>query len=258
MMADLLTSGTADAIVLVKAAPQVGTRYGETVCCAAIDIYGNWVRLYPISFRNLEDGKKFGRWDRISFRWRRPKVDTRVESRRVDQQSLTIVGRLAPSDREVYVSRCVVSSLEAERRKGRSLALLDVRVIDFIIEKKAEKEIVEQEKKFAALYQQADLFQNAPLIPYRPCPYRFKYKYECADGRREGTCQDWEMEATFFRRQRAVGEKDALESMRETFGRAYPAKGMFLAMGTHSVYHDTWLINGVIRLDKVQQGSFLV
>jgi hypothetical protein len=32
---------------------------------------------------------------------------------------------------------------------------------------------------------------------------------------------------------------------------------MLLAMGTHSLYPDTWLINGVIRLDEIGQLSLL-
>jgi hypothetical protein len=43
--------------------------------------------------------------------------------------------------------------------------------------------------------------------------------------------------------------------MQIVFGEEYPAKGMLLAMGTHSQYPDTWLINGVIRLDDVKQLS---
>jgi hypothetical protein len=39
--------------------------------------------------------------------------------------------------------------------------------------------------------------------------------------------------------------------MKRVFGEEYPRKGMLLAMGTHSLYPETWLINGVIRLDPV-------
>lgn len=53
-----LKSGEAEAVILIKASPQVGQKHGETVCCAALDIYGRWLRLYPVSFRYLEDGKK--------------------------------------------------------------------------------------------------------------------------------------------------------------------------------------------------------
>src|SRR5436190_7164699 len=94
------TSGSTEAIVMVKAAPQVGRRHGETVCCAGIDVYGQWLRLYPVSFRALDDGQKFGRWDRIRFRCRRPTDDQRPESRRVEQQSIEIVGSLKPAERQ--------------------------------------------------------------------------------------------------------------------------------------------------------------
>lgn len=50
-----------EAFIIVKAAPRASTTYGETVCIAAIDHNGSWVRLYPVSFRQLEDAQKFGR-----------------------------------------------------------------------------------------------------------------------------------------------------------------------------------------------------
>jgi hypothetical protein len=81
MTEQLLKSGTAEAIILVKAAPQIGEKHGQTVCCAGLDLYGNWLRLYPVSFRYLENSKKFSRWDRVRFNWRLPTDDPRLESR---------------------------------------------------------------------------------------------------------------------------------------------------------------------------------
>ncbi len=43
--------------------------------------------------------------------------------------------------------------------------------------------------------------------------------------------------------------------MERAFGNEYPAKGMLLAMGTHSLHQDTWLINGVVRQDDINQPS---
>jgi hypothetical protein len=95
------------------------------------------------------------------------------------------------------------------------------------------------------------------LIPIAPCPFHFKYRYTTDDGDREGTCQDWETDATFYNLSHRYGQQKALEYMRHTFGEEYPAKGMALAlaMGTHSLYPDVWLINGVIRLDEIKQMS---
>jgi hypothetical protein len=115
--AQLEKSGTAEAIVIVKAAPQVGAAHGETVCCAALDLHGRWLRLYPIQFRHLEASQKFGRWDQIRFNWRKPTNDVRVESRRVDQDSLEIVGELKPSERQRFLSKSIVTSPEGRTGK---------------------------------------------------------------------------------------------------------------------------------------------
>lgn len=248
-------SGESDAIVLIKAAPQVGQRHGETVCCAGIGLDGKWLRLYPVSFRTLDDGQKFGRWDKIRFRWKLPSDDFRVESRRIDQDSITIVGQLRKSERQKFLSGLIVTGLNAERLHDRSLALLKAKILGFRFEKRTAQEITREQERFDALRAQQSLFNLKPIIPYRPCPYHFKYRYETDDGRREGTCQDWEIEATYFNWTKEYGEAAALTRMQQVFGQEYPEKGMLLAMGTHSQHPDTWLINGVVRLDEIEQLS---
>lgn len=248
-------SGEAEAIVIIKAAPQASQRRGETVCCAGIDLHGRWLRLYPVSFRTLEDGQKFRRWDRIHFKWRIPRDDARIESRRVDQDSIRIVGELKKSERQKFLGGTIVTTLQRERDAGRSLALLRAEILGFKIEKKPPEELEAETERFAALHDQQDLFNTRPIIPYTPCPYRFRYSYRTDDGFREGTCQDWEIEATFFNWQNTYGEARALADMQRVFGEEYPAKGMLLAMGTHSRYPEIWLINGVIRLDEIGQLS---
>ena len=250
-------SGTAEAIVIVKAAPQVGAAHGETVCCAALDLHGRWLRLYPIQFRHLEASQKFGRWDRIRFGWRKPSSDIRVESRRVDQDTLEIVGELKPRERQSFLTKSIVTGLKKERELGRSLALLQAHNLKFSVEKKEESELEEQRKEFRELQTQQDLFRTKHLVPYEPSPYKFKYHYTSEDGERLGTCQDWEIEATFFKWSKKYGESEALDRMKTTFGEEYPQKGMLLAMGTHSRWPEVWLINGVIRLDQTDQLAFL-
>jgi hypothetical protein len=242
------------AIVIVKAAPQVGQKHGETVCCAGLDLYGNWLRLYPVSFRQLSDSQKFGRWDRIKFRSRRPSDDPRIESRRVVAESIEIVGQLRPSERQQFLDKSIVTSLKRQRDQGKSLALIRPDVIDFIIESKSDDDTAKERSRLAEATRQADMFAKS-VAPYKPCPFEFKYKYRIDDGERLGTCQDWELEATYFNWSREYGKEEALERIKRVFGEEYPKKGMLLAMGTHSQYPDTWLINGVIRLDNISQHS---
>lgn len=249
---------TAEAIILVKASPQFGKQHGETVCCAGVSLQGEWLRLYPVTFRTLDQASQFGRWDRIRFKCRKPQNDGRVESRRVDHQSIEIIGKLKQSERQSFLSRLEVTSLTAVKSKGQSLALLRPRNPVFSIERKDPAEIDDERARNQAFAAQPDLFNTAAaIIPYEPCPYRFKYQYETDDGVRTGTCQDWETDATFFRWSKHYGEHAALASMQRIFGDEYPQKGMVFAMGTHSLYPDTWLINGVIRLDEIVQHRLL-
>jgi hypothetical protein len=249
----VLHSGEAQAVVIVKASPQVGKRHGETVCCAAVDLHGNWLRLYPVAFRTLDEGQKFGRWDLINFKWRMTTDDPRIESRRIDQQSLSIVGELKAAERERFLSKLIVTGLDGERAAGKSLALLKATIMAFKIEEKTADEVSAERLRFDALRRQPDLFNSKYLLPYEPCPYRFKYKYKTDDGVREGSCQDWETEATFYHLRKRYGDQQAISKMNSIFGKEYPSKGMLLAMGTHSAYPNTWLINGVIRLNEIKQ-----
>ena len=239
-MGAAMRSGQTEAVVIIKAAPQVGQRHGETVCCGAIDLQGDWLRLYPVSFRTLDQGQRFGRWDRIRFKWRRPNDDRRIESRRVNQDSLEIVGTLKKAERERFLANLIVTSLDKEQEKGRTLALLKAKILDFKTEKKRFGELREESAKFDALKAQPDLFNIKRIIPYEPCPYRFKYQYRTDDGKREGTCQDWEIEASYYRWARKYGGDCALSKVVRIFGEEYPSKGMRLAMGTHSRYPNVW------------------
>jgi hypothetical protein len=248
---------TTEAIILVKASPQFGKQHGETVCCAGLSVQGEWLRLYPVTFRTLDQASQFSRWDRIRFRCRRPQNDPRPESRRVDHQSIEIIGQLRQSERQNFLGRVEVTSLNAVRAKSQSLALLRPKNPQFSIERKEAAEIEEERARNKAFAAQPDMFNSAAaIIPYEPCPYRFIFRYETDDGARVGTCQDWETDATFFRWGKHYGEDKALAEMQRVFGDEYPQKGMAFAMGTHSLFPETWLINGVIRLDEIIQGAF--
>lgn len=53
-------------LVTVKAYPNLSRKYGETVCVAGIDLDTNqWIRLYPIPFRDLDSDQKFKKYNII-------------------------------------------------------------------------------------------------------------------------------------------------------------------------------------------------
>lgn len=151
-----------------------------------------------------------------------------------------------------------VTSLATERARNRSLALLKPKDIRFVIERKSDSKMAEESAEFDQMRKQQDMFNQTEAVPYSPCPYQFKYTYLTDDGKRNGTCQDWEIEATFFKWRKLYSESSALTRIQEVFGAEYPEKGMLFAMGTHSRYPDVWLINGVLRFDDTNQRSLFL
>jgi hypothetical protein len=140
-------------------------------------------------------------------------------SRRVDQRSIEIVGKLRKSERANFLAKAVVTSLVKEREAGRSFALLKPEMLALKIEKKDAAEIRIEQELFDAIRAQNDLFSKQVTNNYHPCPYKFKYRYRTDDGLREGTCQDWEIEATYHNWSREYGEQRALVDMERVFGK---------------------------------------
>jgi hypothetical protein len=253
------TAGETEATILVKALPQVGEKHGETVCVAAVDAYRNWLRLYPVAFRQLEDTQKFKRWQRIRFKWRLPSRhrDNRRESRNVDQESIITVGTLRANDRAAFLEPLVVHSTKREFAEGRSLAVVRPEVPEFFYRRRDAAAIEERRSSYAKLLASPDMFGARDIIPLEPAAFDFGYRYRDADGLHDCRCHDWEIEQTFLNWCRRYGERDTLQMMVETFGERYPREGMLLAMGTHSRYPEVWMIVGVLKVGQAAQPPLL-
>lgn len=256
---EFVKAGTARAVVLVKAAPQASGSHGETVCVAALDECGRWHRLYPVNFRELLPEQRFGRWDNIEFKWRLPEVakDRRSESKRVQQDSIKIVGSLKPKGRQQFLEKAIVDSPAQAYKNGKSLALVRPRNPNFRFRRRSSKELADLLKGYQEINASPALFGTTTIVPREPAPYEFLYSYEDSDGPHVQRCHDWEVEQTFLKWRDAYGEERALTEMTRVFGDEYPSRGMVLAMGTHGQRNWQWMIIGIIRLDEIQQPSLL-
>ncbi|QBF32824.1 hypothetical protein [Thalassococcus sp. S3] len=244
---------TGRAAVIIKAAPDIGQRHGETVCVAGIDYDGNWHRLYPVPFRDLRENQKFGRWDLISFRWRNAPDDRRLESKRVDPQSIEVIGSVPKAERHSLARRALVADLDKELAENKSFALIQPEQPRFSVIRYSESEIDKERRQRDELHRQTDMFSD-PAISKEPPPYRFNYKFKFAGKDRNYNCIDWETEATFFKWRERYGEKIAIQEMQRVFGEEWPKKGIAFAMGTHRNQNwRNWLLSGVLRVNKSDQ-----
>src|SRR4051794_12186087 len=86
-----------DILVTVKAYPSISTKYGEAVCVAGvrIDTPGpEWIRLFPVAFRDLEHSRQFAKYQVVRLRAQRHTTDTRRETWRPDVDSIQVVCEL--------------------------------------------------------------------------------------------------------------------------------------------------------------------
>lgn len=205
---------------LVKAYPNLSRQYGEVSCVAALTLpalaKSEWLRLYPVPFRSLEGDRQFRKYQPIIAEVAPHTGDSRPESRRVNADSITVSGEPIGTANGWAKRRSIVEPVLDEsmcsirrmhRSTGRSLgAFRPAEVRDLLIEP------VEPDPKKSELAEawaaQSTLLgtssREAEREALEQIPFRFKYRYRCADrscGGHEQTIVDWEI-AQHFRRAR--------------------------------------------------------
>ncbi len=241
--------------MLVKALPHAGSKHGETVCCAGVTLDRQWRRQFPVSFRYLED-QKFVRWQWVEYAWRKPTDDNRPESQRVQDDTIKLGNKMRVTERAEFLSPMIVGSTSEAADNGATLALIRPRNPVFSYKKKRSERIEKERREYAVAANQLS-FLTQQKKPFEPCPYEFRFKYTTEDGDHDNVCGDWETAAMFYKFSRKYGDKDALRMMDETFNLDHPDKGMAFVLGTLIRNPSTWHLVGVIRLDEVDQMTFL-
>ena len=169
-------------LITVKAYPNPSKTYGETVCCAGIDIDTlQWIRLYPIPFRDLDSSQKFKKYTIISVKcWKAPD-DHRVESYKIDMDSIELLSHLDTKrkweSRKKFVLPTVSPSfcnILEETEENKSLGTFKPSDIDFYW----KKATLESEAKREACYAQLSFFDMRKKV-IEQIPFDFYYQFKC-------------------------------------------------------------------------------
>lgn len=245
-------------MVLVKALPQPSEKYLETVCVAGLTVTGEWRRLYPVRFRQLDN--RFKRWQWVEYKWQTPRADRdrRSESRNVDNESLKSLAIMKPTERARFLAPRIRESVAEAAALKESLALIRPHETQFSWERKTLDEIAAERSAYGKAAQQSS-FLDGELKALEPCPFKFHFQYKTADGKsHRGLCHDWETSAAFNLLSKKYNAEGALAHLNREYNERYPKAGMAFAMGTHSQHPDQWLLIGVVRLDEERQTGFAV
>jgi hypothetical protein len=225
---------TIDYLPFVKAYPALSKTYGEVSCIAGVRMAGpgapEWIRLYPVPFRALDDAQQFRKYQPMRVRVATHRGDRRRETRRPDRDSIELLGDpIPPSDgwqmRRRFVEPLMMGSmceiLRRQREDGTSLGVFRPRrVMDIVIE---PADIPEEKRQIARAWAaQPNLLdglgsdeQTHQLRELELVPWTFKYRYECAEpGCRTHTQSiiDWEIAEYYRRIRRRPDWRDRLKA----------------------------------------------
>jgi hypothetical protein len=210
---------TIEYLPVVKAYPALSKTYGEVSCVAGIRIDGTtgpeWIRLYPVPFRALEDTQQFAKYQPMRVQVSAHRGDRRRETRRPNRDSIELLGPPLSSgnaweQRRRFVEPLMLPSmceiLRRQRADGLSLGVFrPKRVLDLVIEKAdANQEKQQIARAWAAQPSLLDGLAGDEkahqLRELEQIPWKFKYRYECEDadcGGHKQSIIDWEIAATF-------------------------------------------------------------
>lgn len=254
-------------LITVKTYPIPSPKYDELVCTAGVTETGDFVRLYPINFRDLPFSQQYKKyqWIEVVAEKHRGR-DVRKESYRPDCDSIQKLGEPIKSNPGNWAER----ARYALAKKARSMEeLQDRRKADRtslgIFKPKKMHDLVvspddpDWQAGFKAALQQARLWETRTVSkePPRKVPFKFHYKFECDDPRCKGhrmMIEDWEVGALFWRLvDQGLSHKDAADKVREKFLSELcgPDKDAHFFVGTILAHPKTWVVIGVFY-PKVQ------
>jgi hypothetical protein len=211
-------------MVTAKAYPTPSVKYHEAVCVAGIrtdTTLPQWVRLYPVDFRELQPEQQFKKYDEIEIVAAPHSTDRRPESMRPQTSTLKIVRQIGTGhgwrDRWELVRPLLDSSmcdvLAQHDSSGKSLGAFRPGVIhDVLVQKESDDWSPTDLNKLSQMTMLAPDKQVLEKIPWR-----WLFAHTCPEGgtRHEQTIIDWEIGEAWRRWRRQYGAEDAVRRIRE-------------------------------------------
>jgi len=249
-------------LITVKTYPIPSAKYDELVCTAGVTKRGDFVRLYPINFRDLPYSRQYRKYQWIEvLAQKHGRRDARKESYRPDCDTLSILGEPLPtkrgdwSQRARYVlankARSMEELYDRQRADHASLGIFrPKKVFDLIVTPADE----DWKPSFKAALRQQRLWETRRITkePPRKVPFKFQYKFQCDDKRCRGSHQmmieDWELGALYWRLvDGGAAPPVAAEKVRQRFlpEMCGPDKETYFFVGTILSHPQTWVIIGV-------------
>lgn len=268
----------ANVLITVKAYPKPSSKYEELVCTAGFLDGEKWIRIYPVSFSFISDGKKYPKYSWINIDLIRSESDFRPESYKpkmgIDEE-FTVSTKIGTEDawaaRKSIISKEVFYSMNdlikcAYSDKKKSLATLKPsEMVKFEI-KPSTREWKEDWKNTALQSSFKDLDKSGEttqrdLINKVPYDYYYHFLTEGDNKPRRMKIEDWEIGALYWNclRRNEYDEDAANEQVKEKYWDEFVTKNdLYFFLGTTLQFHsknapNPFMIIGVFYPPKSDQ-----
>ena len=195
-------------LILAKTYPLPSAKYRETVCVAAINRAGEMRRLYPIPFRFIGGDMQFKKWEWIRAVVGTTSKDKRLESQRLDVDTVEKLGEPISTkndwhERRSWVEPRVVASFDAlesrRQQRGETLGFVrPTRLLGLEITPDKNPEWTKEERQKLSQEGLFDTDEMRARPPLRKVPFRFHYRYLCGELEYRHLITDWEVGALYW------------------------------------------------------------
>ena len=247
-------------LIYGKTYPEISSRYVETVCTGGIlDSDCSFIRLYPIPFRYLEEGRQFKLYQWIRADIKKHIRDNRPESYEVRLESiqpLEVIGtgnnrdweerkRLFLQPKNIFRSLEVLRTKQNENKTSIGM-IKPKRIIDFYVKNKTQQEYEAAIQKRDQKLNQDDMFRT--LLDHEIPKIKFYFKFECDDPSCNGhdiSVLDWGF-YELYRKTRS--QHDWFEKMRQKVMECCNDKHetyFFMGNLAHPTKRNTFCVSGL-------------
>ena len=234
----------AKVFMVIKTYPNLSKKHGELVCTAGI-YQDQFVRIYPIKFRDLEEYRQFKKyqWINVTLRKRPPQKDCRLESYS-PEGDIQLLEHIGHSQKNFWQKRMnIINNVPIHRNlkllieKAKvapypSLAILKPsKILNFKIEP-TDRDWSPQQKAF---FNQPDMFEQIKPLTLKKLPYKYSYCFQTEDGlERTAMIEDWEIGALYWKCLKNCdgNEREANLKVQEKYLDIAKNKNVFFFMGT--------------------------
>jgi hypothetical protein len=247
-------------LIVTKTYPTISQKYRETVCTAGILLDEDekpleWIRIYPVRYRDLEFDQKYPKWGIISASIEKNDKDYRQESYRIDDSSIRILRKIEPGrdwkSRRDFFEPLIFQSLKDIKNRNLSLGVIKPINVKYSY-KETDREWPASQQ---AILDQGDLLRSQQTFAeLEKIPYKFYYSFR--DNNNDfHNCSiiDWEI-SQLYRKMRDNSQKksineqelDALDKVKIKLADELLKKDLYFLMGNLKSHKNSFVIIGLI------------